>query len=137
MTDVELVLKKLAVIDTCTAELRRLARPDLLATDVKERRFVERTLQVALQAVLDVCSHVVSDARLGEPSTNRDLVRALVQHGWLDARLGDTLVRMVGFRNVLVHDYDEVNLDILRAVVERHLGDLDAFAATVRQRANS
>ena len=134
MTDPELVLKKLAVVETCVIELQRLARPDRLADDIKERRFVERTLQVALQAVLDVCSHIVSDERLGEPATNRDLVRTLAVHGWLSARLGDTLQKMVGFRNILVHDYDDVNVGILRSIVERHLVALEAFAAQVRSR---
>lgn len=134
MTDVPLVLKKLAAIETNVSELRRLANPDQLSTDLKERRFVERTLQVALQGVLDVCSHIVSDERLGEPATNRDLVRLVAAHGWVAQELADTLQRMVGFRNVLVHDYDEVNLDILRAILTLHLQDLDAFACAIRNR---
>ena len=71
MTDPELVAKKLALIETCVRELRSLARPDALRHDVRERRFVEHTLQIAIQASLDVASHVVSDERLGEPETNR------------------------------------------------------------------
>jgi uncharacterized protein YutE (UPF0331/DUF86 family) len=134
MTDVPLVLKTLAVIETCASELRRLANPAQLESDIKERRFVERTLQVALQAVLDVCSHIVSDERLGEPATNRDLVRLAAANGWVAPDLANTLQRMVGFRNVLVHDYDEVNVDILRAILVKHLGDLEAFARGVRGR---
>ena len=67
MTDAELVAKKLALIETYVAELERLARPDQIASDVRERRFVEHTLQIAIQAALDGASHIVSDSRLGEP----------------------------------------------------------------------
>jgi uncharacterized protein YutE (UPF0331/DUF86 family) len=52
------------------ADLRRLARPDLLSQDVREERFVEHTLQIAIQAALDVASHIVSDKRL--PGYRRD-----------------------------------------------------------------
>jgi predicted nucleotidyltransferase len=54
-------------------ELRELANPAALASDVRERRFVEHTLQIAIQAMLDVASHIVSDERLGDPETNREL----------------------------------------------------------------
>jgi hypothetical protein len=43
VTDPDLVLKKLAVIETCVRELRQMARPDALVEDIKERRFVEHT----------------------------------------------------------------------------------------------
>jgi hypothetical protein len=66
VTDPDLVLKKLAVIETCVRELRQLARLDALVDDIKERRFVDHTLQLAIQAALDVASHIVSDDRLGE-----------------------------------------------------------------------
>lgn len=56
MTDAPLVEKKLALIETCVADLRRLARPEMLVTDVREERFAEHTLQIAIQAALDVAS---------------------------------------------------------------------------------
>jgi uncharacterized protein YutE (UPF0331/DUF86 family) len=65
VTDPELVAKKLAQIETCVRELRDLAQPGRLRQDVREQRFVEHTLQMAIQAALDVASHVVSDERPG------------------------------------------------------------------------
>ena len=67
MTDPELVAKRLAIIETCVRELRELAHPPAIPTDVREARFVEHTLQIAIQAALDTASHIVSDERLGEP----------------------------------------------------------------------
>jgi hypothetical protein len=69
VTDVELIEKKLAFIETCVQELRTLARPAAIATDLREERFAAYTLQIAVQAALDVASHIVSDDRLGEPET--------------------------------------------------------------------
>lgn len=132
MTDADLVAKKLAFIETCLAELDRLAQPEKIASDVRERRFVEHTLQIAIQAALDAASHIVSDERLGEPKTNRDLFNLLVQGDWLSSELSKALGRMVGFRNVLVHGYTEVDPTIVRDVVDNHLDDLRTFAATIR-----
>jgi uncharacterized protein YutE (UPF0331/DUF86 family) len=134
MTDPALVAKKLALIESCVADLHRLAKPDALATDVREQRFVEHTLQVAIQSALDVASHIVSDRRLGEPRTNRELFDLLQRDGWLEAPLAATLRNMAGFRNILVHGYDDVDLAVVRDVLANHLGDLAAFVAAVRRR---
>ena len=134
MTDPDLVKKKLAQIETNLRELRTLASIDALGSDLREERFIEHTLQLAIQAALDVASHIVSDERLGEPRTNRELFDLLARAGWLDDELAETLRRMAGFRNVLVHGYATVNLEIVRDIVEHRLGDLERFVAAIRPR---
>lgn len=134
MTDSELVAKRLAVISTCCREIRTLAHLDRIHNDVRELRFVEHTLQVAIQAVLDVASHIVSDERLGEPETNRDLFVRLERAGWLDGELSRALQRMAGFRNVLVHGYAEVDVRIVEQAARSGLEDLERFAARIRER---
>ena len=134
MTDPELVAKKLALIETCVRELRSLARPEAIRNDVRERRFVEHTLQIAIQAALDVASHIVSDDRLGEPETNRALFDLLAGGGRLPAALASALRDMAGFRNVIVHGYQEVDLGVVEDVLRNHLDDLLAFVAAIRGR---
>lgn len=134
MTDPALLGKKLALVETCVADLQRLARPADIASDLREQRFVEHTLQIAIQAALDVASHIVSDQRLGEPNTNRELFDLLARSDWIEPELAATLGRMVGFRNVLVHGYDVVDLDIVRDVVEHRLDDLLRFVTVIRGR---
>lgn len=134
MTDRELVAKRLALVETCVRELRTLARPAATPEDARELRFIEHTLQLAIQATLDVASHVVSDERLGEPVTNRDLFDLLARHGWIDTGLCDALRKMAGFRNVLVYGHAEVDPRIVRDVVENRLGDLERFVAAIRRR---
>jgi uncharacterized protein YutE (UPF0331/DUF86 family) len=133
VTDIELVEKKLAFIETCVQELRTLSNPTLIATDLREERFAAHTLQIAIQAVLDVASHIVSDARLGEPETNRELFDLLERGGWLPAPLTDTMHKMAGFRNIVVHGYQAVDRAVLADIVTRRLGDLLDFVASMRQ----
>lgn len=134
MTDPELIAKKQAHIESCVQQLRSMARPEAIESDVREERFVEHTLQLAIQAALDVASHVVSDERLGEPASNRELFLVLERGGWLESSLGESLQRMAGFRDILVHGYADVDLAVVRDVVENRLGDLEAFVASIRAR---
>ena len=134
MTDPELLAKKLAIIEGCVADLRRLARPADIERDIRERRFVEHTLQIGIQAAIDVGLHIVSDQRLGEPRTNREVFDLLERASVVPAELATTLRRMVGLRNVLVHGYDDVDLAIVRDILERRLDDLLAFVRSVRVR---
>lgn len=134
MTDPELIAKKLAEIETRVRELRTLARPERIHSDLREERFVEHTLQIAIQAALDAASHIVSDELLGEPETNRELFAILSRHGWIPGELASSLSAIAGFRNILVHGYGTVNLDIVQDVVENRLDDLLAFVERVRSR---
>lgn len=134
MTDADLILKKLAFVQTCLTELRSLARAERIAVDVKERRFVEHTLQICIQAVQDVASHIVSDQRLGEPTDNAAIFGFLSQAGWLSEQTASFLRAAVGFRNVLVHGYTAVDPTIVRDVLETRLGDIDRFVAEISAR---
>jgi len=134
VTDPDLIAKKLARIETCVQELRTLSRLEKIGKDVREERFIEHTLQIAIQSAIDAAAHVVSDERLGEPATLREHFDLLARAGWIPAGLVAALHDMAGFRNVLVHGYEEVDLEIVRDVVEHHLDDLLAFVAAVRER---
>nr|WP_274519992.1 MULTISPECIES: DUF86 domain-containing protein [unclassified Halorhodospira] len=122
----------MAFIESRVQELRELAQPELVGHDLRETRFVEHTLQLAIQAALDAASQVVSANRLGEPETNRALFEHLGRYNIIEADLVEPLAAMAGFRNVLVHGYQEVDARIVRDVVENHLDDLLAFVEALR-----
>jgi uncharacterized protein YutE (UPF0331/DUF86 family) len=132
VTDPDLLIKKLAFVESCVSDLRRLAVSDRLDSDIKERRFVEHTLQLGVQACLDAASHVVSDDRLGEPQTNQELFRLLEQAGLISRDLSQKMRAAAGFRNILVHGYAEVDVRVTRDVLENRLDDLLAFTEALR-----
>jgi uncharacterized protein YutE (UPF0331/DUF86 family) len=134
VTDRDLIAKRLALVETYVRELRELARPDRMAHDLRELRFVERTLQLAVQAALDTASHIVSDSHLGEPLTNQDLFLLLARNGWIGDDLASRMAAAAGFRNVLVHGYAAIDVAIVRDIVEHRLDDLLAFVKAVRGR---
>jgi uncharacterized protein YutE (UPF0331/DUF86 family) len=132
MTDRDLVARKLALVETYLRQLRTLVVPAEILTSLVVERFAEHTLQIAIQAALDVASHVVADERLAEPTTNQALMSALAQAGWLSPTLATRLQRMAGFRNVMVHGYAEVDPNMVKDAVENHLADLEAFVDAIR-----
>ena len=134
MVDRDLVYKKLAFIETCIAELHALARLDAIDDDIREERFVVHTLQLAAQAAIDVASHIVSDERLGEPRTNAELFDLLQRAQWIDRDLSRSMRNLAGFRNVVVHGYEDVALEIVKDIVRNRLVDLVDYVAAVRRR---
>jgi uncharacterized protein YutE (UPF0331/DUF86 family) len=70
--------------------------------------------------------------RLGIPNESRDSFAVLVRESLIDPDLGNRLKKMVGFRNLAVHQYRELDLDILDAVIRTNLDALLAFSAAIR-----
>lgn len=134
MKDRHLVEKRLGFVVDCVAEIRRLARPDQLGSDTVQLRFVERTLQIAIQAMLDIALIVSAERHLGEPNTNRELFAMLAKDGWLQPELVAICEKMAGFRNIIVHQYLAVDPAIVRSIVESQLDDLLSFVRGVRDR---
>lgn len=132
--DLDLIAKKLARIETSVAELRTLGHPDRIRSDLREQRFFEHTLQIAIQSILDVASHIVSEERLGEPGSNHQLVDLLARDAWVAPDLAAALHRMIGFRNIVVHGYETVDLSILEDIARHRLDDLLAFTSAIRTR---
>lgn len=98
------------------------------------RRFIERTLQIAMEACLDIGSHIISSEGYREPRYGRDVFEILGEHGWISADVRDSLVAMAGFRNVLVHDYATIDDAIVFGVLRNKLPDLRAFGTAVLAR---
>lgn len=80
----------------------------------------------ALETVVNMAQHLCASEGWGPPGSNADSVRELGRHGVLDARLGDRVASAVGFRNILVHQYAEVDDDKVVAHLDE-VADLDAF----------
>lgn len=87
----------------------------------------------ACELAIDLANMTVREKRLGVPAETRESFALLVQQGVIDAELGERLGRMVAFRNIAVHQYRELDLEIVERVIERGLDDLIAFAERVRQ----
>jgi uncharacterized protein YutE (UPF0331/DUF86 family) len=131
VVDEDRVLRLLRSIADDTAVLQRESgagqerRQDLIWL-----RGVKYTFVTAIEACVDVAQHICATKGWGPPADNGDAVRLLGEHGVLTTEVAVSMRRAVGFRNVLVHDYIEVDDSI---VVDRlkSLNDLEEFVRQV------
>jgi uncharacterized protein YutE (UPF0331/DUF86 family) len=91
----------------------------------------ERYLQLAIQCVLDISNHVVADLRLNLPADNKELFQMLTIHKVLPKALSAKLTLMAGVRNILVHEYLEIDRHRVYSILKNDLGDFEKFIRAV------
>ena len=102
-----------------------------LYENVTRQDSIVLNLQRASQSSIDLAMHLVQIHGLGVPQESRDAFTFLVDAGLLDDELGDRLMRMVGFRNVAIHEYQRLNLDVVQSILDHRLDDFRSFASVV------
>lgn len=133
MVDRDLILRKLASLDTYLGQLTPYRNLDLAAykDDWKTQRIIERTLHLVIETCMDIADHIVADRRLRVPETGAETFEVLADAGILAADLGKSLGRMVGFRNILVHDYASLDPAIVLRALRTDLQDVERFREVI------
>lgn len=129
----DVALNKAASIERAVKRVREEHAGDdanLLANQTRQDAII-LNLQRACESSIDAAMHLVRIHKLGIPQESRDAFALMEQAGKLDASLSDRMKRMVGFRNVAVHDYQRLSLDIVRSIVRERLDDFIEFARVV------
>jgi uncharacterized protein YutE (UPF0331/DUF86 family) len=126
----DIVINKAATIERCLRRVREVFADDErnIYADQTRQDSIVLNIQRACETAIDLAMHLVRRGRLGVPQESRDAFELLATAGSLERELGERLKSMVGFRNVAVHDYQALNLDIVREIVRHRLGDLARFA---------
>ena len=128
----DVILNKIAIIERCIKRINEEydSNPENLKNYTKQDSII-LNIQRACEASIDMAMHIVSDKKLGIPQNSRDAFEALYSNKLIDENMLKNLKAMVGFRNIAVHDYQTVNLDIVKEIIEKHLKDLKNFAELV------
>ena len=129
----DVVLNKAAIIERCIGRVRaEYAGDDAhLFDDLRRQDSIILNLQRACEASIDLSMHLVSIHRLGVPQDTRAAFDLLRDAGVLPPEVAYRMARMVGFRNIAVHDYQKLNLIIVKRIVTEHLDDFRRFTQTV------
>jgi uncharacterized protein YutE (UPF0331/DUF86 family) len=104
---------------------------EVYQSDVRTRRFVERTLHILIEACIDIAQHIISDEGFREPSTYRDAFVVLAEEKIIPADQLPRLEQMAAFRNLIVHYYEKIDDTIVFAVFQRNLTDFLDFTESI------
>jgi uncharacterized protein YutE (UPF0331/DUF86 family) len=125
-------LAKIDQLDAYIAELKEIAPRSFVEYQrVEKKRACERLLQVSIEVVIDLCNLLVSGLRLGLPAEEEDLFRKLLKASVISKEMGGKLREMRGFRNILVHEYAQVDDRLVYEAVKTKLEDFSLFRREV------
>jgi len=127
----EVLLGKAAIIERCLRRIDEVynGHEGELTTDFTRQDSILLNLQRACEASIDAAMHVVRLNRLGIPTESREGFSLLVRAGLMESELGKHLEAMVGFRNIAIHNYRELDMEIVKGILAHRRDDLRAFAA--------
>lgn len=127
----DVLLNKAAAIERAVGRARQEYADDdanLLQNQTRQDAII-LNLQRACESSIDAAMHLVRVHRLGIPQETREAFDLLERSGHLDPSLATKLRKMVGFRNIAVHDYQKLNLDVVRSILVERLDDFLEFTA--------
>ena len=128
----DVILNKAATIERCLKRIHEVyeGNPDTLSDYTKQDSII-LNIQRACEASIDLAMHIVSERKLGVPKASREAFKLLQDASLIDETLAKTLMNMVGFKNIAVHDYQALQLEILQAILEKHINDFTQFTKVV------
>ena len=102
-----------------------------LEQDAVKKGAFERYLQLAIEACIDISELIISDQRLATPTTAREAIELLGKHGILDWQFAKHFAKAAGFRNILIHDYLELDYEQVLGNLKSNLSDFHRFIKSI------
>jgi len=125
MVDKALVLRKLAELEEYLGQIREYTNITIerYSSDWKIQRIIERTLQIMIETCADIAGHIISDRGYRIPKSYADTFKVLQEENILEKELFETMEKMAKFRNIVVHNYGNIDASIVVNILKRHLDD--------------
>jgi uncharacterized protein YutE (UPF0331/DUF86 family) len=131
----DILINKAASIERCINRVReeRTKAGANFTNDYSRQDAAILNIQRACEAALDMGQHIVRTKQLGVSQSARDVFTLLAQANLIDNTLAETMKRMIGFRNIAVHDYQVLLLPIVENIITNHLDDFVNFSKQLLQ----
>ncbi len=131
--DKQLITEKLDALQRCVKRLEDKC-PDSLETllaDLDRQDIITLNLARAVQICVDIAAHILSEKSSVPPASMGQSFEALQEVGIIDETLARQMKAAVGFRNIAIHEYEEINWEIVLKICEKHLADFKRFARAI------
>ena len=131
--DPEIVKAKLESLSRCIIRIegRTPKSADELAADLDAQDIIVLNLERAVQLSVDIGSHILLDFEIRSPESMAGVFIALGEAGVMEKNLAGRLSKAAGFRNIAIHDYQAINVEILKTILAKHLQDLEDFYSVI------
>lgn len=102
-----------------------------LTQSAEKRGAIERYLQLAAEACLDIAELIIADQRLTQPTKASEAIEILGKHNVINPEFSKYFAKIAGFRNILIHEYVDIDYKEVADKVNNRLGDFERFAEEV------
>lgn len=132
MENEAVILNKYEIIERCLNRINEEYEnnPENLE-DYRKLDCIVLNIQRACEATIDIAMYIVSTRKLGIPQTKKEAFKKLEENSIISKKMSENMQNMIGFRNIAVHDYKQIDEEILKDVIEKHLNDLLEFARII------
>lgn len=133
MVNIILVERKLVLLENLKRELAKLPKKDLalFRKDMMLQKAVEKFLEEMVQICIDIAKHIIADNKMKLPDDNKGLFDVLCENGVILNDTAKLMKKMVGFRNILVHMYEKIDIESVYINYRKNLGDFDKYAGEI------
>lgn len=127
----DVLLAKRVSIERCIEQIRKYESmpSDLpLSEDYLRQDAIGLNTQRVCELAIDMANHLIRIRKLGVPQSSRESFTILGQEGLIPVELAEAMGRMIGFRNILVHRYQELDFAIFEKVIHSGLDQVLEFS---------
>jgi len=127
MVRAEIIRKRLNKLDEYLSFLHKLQQYsfDEFISDPERYGSAERFLHLAIEAITDMGNHIIADLELGSVNSYSDIPSIIAEKGYMTHGLEEKWIRMIGFRNTLVHEYIDIDRKIVYDVLQNNVNDIE------------
>lgn len=138
MVDSDLILAKSSSVKRHLNRVIEKRHTDLqtFLQDIDRQESILFNLQMAVQNCIDIAAHIVSEEGLGVPGSTNEMFYLLEENEYLNNELAEKMVKAVGFRNLIVHEYGKIDLDQVFEVAREDITDLKEYLLFLFQKLN-
>ena len=131
--DKDVINRKLESLRRCIARItsKMPITQEVLRSNYDLQDIIALNLERAVQICVDIAAHVMSETEVPPPSTMAESFARLAELQVLPPQLAESLQKAVAFRNILVHNYTDINWDIVTGIVTYRLTDFVQFAQAI------
>jgi len=136
MIDQNIILNKTSKVHHHLNRIRRkreISLEDFLM-DLDRQEIILFNLQMAVQNCIDIAAHIISDDELGMAGSTSEMFYILQENGYLTLDLTEKMVAAVGFRNLAVHEYGNIDLKLVFQMAKKDLDDLERFVKAILEK---